>query len=168
MSNTVYLKNADEKDSDWWKKVLMDCSKWEQLIKTNEIKKNGCYYPRLKDSKKRGIHAFKEVVNKHFKETEKEFLLGLCKMKVCPKVNIDTLIINIDNITQYGLSDYFNKYHLHKNDKPFDAIVNDLNIMSSSEKLEQVENMIENLEFTPYELSILINKCSNLLIHYHH
>lgn len=167
MSITLYLRSADENDADWWKKVLMDCSKWEELIKTKEIIKSGCYYPRLKNSKKRGIHAFKEVANKHFQETEKEFLLGLCRMKVCPQVNIDTLIINVESITQYGLFDYFGKYHLQSDDKPFDAVVNDLNIMSSSDKLEQVESMIENLEFTPLEIAELINKCSNLLIEFH-
>lgn len=167
MSITLYLRSVQADDSEWWKKVLMDCSKWEQLIKTKEIIKSGCYYPRLKESTKRGIHAFKEVANKHFPETEKEFLLGLCRMKVCPQVNIDTLIINVDTITQYGLYDYFGKYHIETDDKPFDAIVNDLNIMSSSDKLEQVESMIENLEFTPLEIAELINKCSNLLIEFH-
>ncbi len=167
MSKTIYLRNTDAETDEWWKKVLMDCSKWEQLIKSKEIIKSGCYYPRLKESNKRGIHAFKEVANKHFQETEKEFLLGLCRMKVCPQVNIDTLIINVDSITQHGLADYFNKYNLEKDDKPFNAVVNDLNVMPSHEKLEQIENMIENLEFTPYELSVLIKRCSSLLVEFH-
>ena len=167
MSKTLYLKNAEAENDEWWKKVLIDCSKWEQLIKSKDIIKSGCYYPRLKDSNKRGIHAFKEVANKHFQETDKEFLLGLCRMKVCPQVNIDTLIINVDDITKYGLYDFFNKYYLLKSDTPFNAVVNDLNVMPSHEKLNQVEDMIENLEFTPYELSKLIKICSNLLIEFH-
>ena len=168
MSKTIYLKNSETEFDEWWKKVLMDCSKWEQLIQSKNIIKSGCYYPRLKESNKRVIHAFKEVANEHFKETEKEFLLGLCRMKVCPQVNIDTLIICVDDIEKYGLADWVNHHKLLISDKPFDAVVNDLNIMPSHEKLEQVESMIENLEFTPLELSRLIKLCSNLLIEYHH
>lgn len=167
MTKTIYYRSIEDSDAEWWKKVLIDCSKWEELIKSKEIIKSGCYYPRLKNSNKRGIHAFKEVANQHFHETDKEFLMGLCRMKVCPQVNIDTLIICVDNIEKHGLSDYLKKFKLQIADKPFNAVVNDLNVMPSHDKLEQVESMIVNLEFTPYELTQLIKSCSILLIEYH-
>lgn len=167
MTKTIYIKNTNEADNEWWKnKILKPIKDYEDLIKSNAIKKNGSYYPRLSETKKRGLHAFNEVHTTHFKDIEKDFILILCKFKVLPQVNIDTLVITYEG-TEHHLKNYLSKYSLTYSNTPFDAIVNDLNIMSSKDKLEQIENMIENLEFTPYEYSLLIIRCSSALADYH-
>jgi len=142
MTKTIYLKNTDEADDDWWKnKILKPIIDWEQLIKDKTIKKNGSYYPRLVETKKRGLHAFNEVHNTYFKDIDKDFILCLCKFRILPQVNINTLIINYEGNT-HQLEKYLEKYNITKSETPFDAVVNDLNIMSSNDKLSQIENMI--------------------------
>jgi hypothetical protein len=167
MTKTIYLKNENAEDDEWWKnKILKPILDMENFIKGGVIKKNGCYYPRLMETNKRGLHAFNEVHNTHFKDIEKDYILILCKFKVSPQVNINTLIITYEGNTHH-LENYLEKYKIIKSETPFNAIINDLNIMSSKDKLEQIENMIENLEFTPYEYSLLIIRCSSALADYH-
>jgi len=166
MTKTIYLKNANEADDDWWKNtILKTISDWNDLLKNKIIIKGGSYYPRLKDTKKRGLNAFNEVHFQHFKNIDKQLLLGLCKFKISPQVNIDTLIITF--LGEHALKEYFEKFDLILSDIPFNAIVNDLNIMPSNEKLEQIKIMIENLEFTPHEYALLIKDCSLVLCDYH-
>jgi len=167
MTKTIYIKNTLENDDEWWKtKILKPIKDYEELIKSGLIKKSGSYYPRLSETKKRGLHAFNEVHSTHFSDIEKEFILILCKFKVLPQVNISTLVITYEGDTHH-LANYFSKDDLTYSETPFDAIINDLNIMSSKDKLEHIENMIENLEFNPYEYSLLIIRCSSALADYH-
>ena len=164
MSKTIYLRNLEEKDSEWWKNILIDSVNWKKLIEEKLIIKKGSYYPRLKDSKKRGLNAFLEVARTYFKKSDKEFLLGLCKLKVCPIVSIDTLQLNVDNPDKHGLIDYMKPFKLESSDIPFDAVICDLNVMGSDKKIQTIHEMVDNLEFTPLELSKLINLFSSQLV----
>ena len=53
---------------------------------------------------------------------------------------------------------------IEKSDIPFNAIVCDLNVMPSSQKIQTINDMVDNLEFTPSELAKLINMFSNQLV----
>ena len=168
-TNTLYYKNLIDTDSEngWWKdKILKPISLWSELLESKTIIKGGAYYPRLADTNKRGLNAFNEVHKKYFKEIKKEFLLCLCKFTIFPQVSIDTLIITFHG-NSHALTDYLHKYDLTVGDTPFNAIVNDLNIMSSEDKLKQIKIMIENLEFTPFDYVCLIKECSLVLSEFH-
>ncbi len=164
MSKSIYLRNLEDKDDDWWKNILIDVVNWKKLIEDEVIVKKGSYYPRIKDSKKRGLTAFLEVCRTYFKKTDKVFLMGLCKLKVCPNVYLDTLHLNVDNPDKHGLSEYMKSFKIEKSDIPFNAIVCDLNVMPSSQKIQTINDMVDNLEFTPSELAKLINMFSNQLV----
>ena len=168
-TNTLSYKNLidTEEENGWWKdKILKPISLWSELLESKTIIKGGAYYPRLADTNKRGLNAFNEVHKKYFKEIKKEFLLYLCKFTIFPQVSIDTLIITFHG-NSHALTDYLNKYDLIVGDTPFNAIVNDLNIMSSEDKLKQIKIMIENLEFTPFDYVCLIKECSSVLSEFH-
>tara|TARA_R110001592_G_scaffold4692_1_gene26259 strand:+ start:1060 stop:1566 length:507 start_codon:yes stop_codon:yes gene_type:complete len=164
MTKSIYLRSVEDKDNEWWKNLLIDADLWYKLINDNVIIKKGSYYPRIKDSNKRGLNAFLEVCTTYFKNTDRVFLMGVCKLKVCPQVYLNTLQINVDDENKHGLSDYLKEYKLEKSDIPFNAIVCNQNIMPSEKKLQTINEMIDNLEFTPVEIAKLINELSNQLI----
>lgn len=169
-TQTLYCVNAKEEDNEYWRdKVLKPIVEWERLLKEKEIKRSGCYYPRLAETTKRGINAFNEVYKAFFKDINKEFLLALCRFNITPQINN----FNSLTLTYVGKGNHFEKYFkdegikLITSYKPFDAIVNNLNIMSSREKVKTVKDMIENLEYSPLEYSMLMCQISADLIDYH-
>lgn len=164
MTKSIYFRSVEDKDNEWWKNILIDTELWKKLITDDIIIKKGSYYPRIKNSEKRGLNAFLEVSRTYFKNTDKVFLMGLCKLKVCPQVYLDTLHINVDNDKNHSLTEYFLQYKLEKSDIPFNSIICNQNVMPSEKKLQTINEMIDNLEFTPFEIAKLINELSSQLI----
>lgn len=163
---TFYIRFAIKDDEMWekWKKIIQTINQFNKLINEKELIKNGSYYPRLSDTDKRGLRAYNEVKKKYFPHSH-IILNEIIRCKHFPIYENGVIICSDSNFKE--LMENQMKGQLEVQETPFGVIVNDVNnLLSSNEKINQIEDMIDNLEITPNELVQLQMRISKMLIEY--
>ncbi len=89
----VYVKSEDL----LWKNFLETIHKYKECLDNKTFTKNGGYYPRLTDTKKRGIKAYDDVVsyidnNRGLKQQYRGYIDEVLCCSNPPEVSFDTLI----------------------------------------------------------------------------
>ncbi len=163
---TFYIKCdlQDEDITEKWDKIIETINQFNKLINEKKLIKNGSYYPRLSDTDKRGLRAYNEVKKKYFPHSH-IILNEIIRCKHFPKFENGVLICIDSNFKE--LMENQMKGQIEVQETPFGVIVNDVNnLLSSNEKINQIEDMIDNLEITPNELVQLQMRISKMLIEY--
>lgn len=176
ISNKRYITN-DEMNDDTWTMILKIADTYRNCIIDNEIIKGGSYYPRLVDSEKRGLRAYKEFKtyfhNKFEIEVDEKFMeiwLNIfIKCKTIPKVEFDSLVVcnsdyihKLDGIELIKL--LFENKQIKSQFEPYDQIVHEYPEISEDEKIQNVLTLIETLEFQPTQILKLQNKINDYII----
>tara|TARA_R110001592_G_scaffold270846_2_gene537333 strand:+ start:3927 stop:4445 length:519 start_codon:yes stop_codon:yes gene_type:complete len=168
-----FVKSTHEK----WATFLEIAHHYGDLMETGMLIKNGGYYARQKETKKRGYKAFQEVMRmdfgvwvdqSHLTEPQLEnmlLLLMLCKSP--PVVICDTLkFVAVDFVkiqhTHHALKD------IEVQEEPFEIEIEEISpVIHDDEKLTSVMAVVDSLDFTIPQLlklmSLLNNKTSQLL-----
>mgnify|MGYP001573935171 CR=1 FL=1 len=162
MSQISYLRS----NSPDWGVILSIAHEYSTLLNNKELIQGGSYYPRLKETKLRGLKAYTEVKKVYFQQTKNEWttkwLDELIRMKKPPQVNVDVMECVDLNINKYPLLQKVSQLEISTT--PFDLPVNDINEVPEEEKMVVVLNYIETLEFTPKQILTLQTKINNFLI----
>jgi hypothetical protein len=165
---TYYIKyNGNEPFDENYKKIIETIMRFNELIKNKKIIKNGSYYPRLTDTDKRGLRAYNELKKKHFTENLHSFpvLNEIIRCKFFPQYDNGVIVVNDNNFKSLMENIMIDKLKIQN--EPFDAVVNNVNnLLSSEDKLNQIEDMIDNLDLTPKEILKLIPRLTKLLVDY--
>lgn len=154
---TFYIKyNGNEPFDENFKKVIETILQFNRLINEKKIVKNGSYYPRLTETDKRGLRAYNEVKRNYFHDNLHSSIIlnEIIRCKHFPTYENGVIICTDSNFKD--LMENQLKDSITIQDKPFGVIVNDVNnLLSSNDKINQIEDMIDNLELTPKEIVIL-------------
>ncbi len=156
-----------------WKELLSTVSKYKSLLQDNIIVKGGSYYPRLCDTKKRGIRAFKELqslecwsgfgrdilANWLIKEKDLNNISGINFIKT--DFNILDFHLLTDNL---DLIDFCKKEHFVFSETPPNYIpVEEVAVVPFDEKVKVITDYFESLEFTRKEIAKTISILANYL-----
>ena len=165
---TFYIKyNGNEPFDENFKKAIQTILQFNKLINEKKIIKNGSYYPRLSETDKRGLRAYNEVKKKHFCDNIHSTIIlnEIIRCKHFPTYENGVIICTDSNFKD--LMENQMKDLITIQDTPFDVVVNDVNnLLTSTDKLNQIEDMIDNLELTPKDLVKLQIRVSKLLVEY--
>ena len=165
---TFYIKyNGNEPFDENFKKIIETIIQFNKLVNEKKIVKNGSYYPRLTETDKRGLRAYNELKKKHFTENLHSFFVlnEIIRCKHFPTYENGVVICTDSNFKD--LMENQMKDLITIQDTPYGVIVNDVNnLLTSNDKLDQIEDMIDNLELTPNDIVKLQIRLSKLLIEY--
>ena len=154
-----------------WKGILEISHIYKQLIDNKTILKTGGYYPRLKNTSKRGLKAYEEVIKNHFSGLELEHrtiencirFIMICKTP--PEVYFNTLIFEKNDYDKICLSNstYFNSDCTTSVELPKELPNIDEHLIPEETKIETVLTTIEGLEFNGYETIKLVSRIMDKL-----
>tara|TARA_R110002033_G_scaffold118671_1_gene162317 strand:- start:283 stop:792 length:510 start_codon:yes stop_codon:yes gene_type:complete len=155
-----------------WKSILAICHIYKNLIETEEVIKSGGYYPRLKETNKRGLRAYNELIKKHFSGLDLENItiencirfIMVCKSS--PEVYFDILIFEKTDYEKICLnnSSYFNHDCTTTEELPEQLQDITEKTIPEETKIETVMTTIDGLEFNHDESLKLISKIIDKLI----
>lgn len=150
-----------------WKDLLTTVYNYKKLLQEGTIIKGGSYYPRLKDTNKRGIRAFKELQKL---ECWSDFGRDLLCNWLIKERNLNNIsginFINTDfNILEFhlltdnlDLMDFCKEEHFVFSENPPNYIpVEEVAIVPFDEKVKVITDYFESLEFTRKEIAKTIS-----------
>lgn len=152
MTTKRYLRSQDP----MWATILEVTHKYKELFDNKKIVKNGGYYPRLTDTKKRGFKAYEELLKKEFNGLGSGNIID--EIKVCktpPVVEIDTMVLEeIDYYKMLNKGIFKNQIsQFEESTTPFQMEVAEINpTITTKVKIECVMTMLSSLEFSLQEL----------------
>ncbi len=156
--------NSSEETKNKFVNVSLCLANFKELIEKSELLKKGSYYPRLKNTNKRGIHAYRELLNKYELFGKNKTIMGnIIRLKTLPNILVDEL--EFSNVNSYEI--IFNEVERQEHiisDNPKNMVHLPIdNKLNSNEKIKMILDQIDNLELTQTELCDLISSVSNLL-----
>ncbi len=150
-----------------WKDLLATVNNYKELLTNGTIVKGGSYYPRLKDTKRRGIRAFKELQSLDCWSDFARDLLANWLIKERDLNNISGInFINTDfNILDFhlltdnlDLIDFCKEEHFVFSETPPNHIpVEEVAVVPFDEKVKVITDYFESLEFTRKEIAKTIS-----------
>lgn len=154
-------------EQPFWGSFLKTVNNYSDGIKSNKYIKNGGYYPRMKQTSKRGLRAYEEVIldiksDDEELQTIKQYLNDIIRCKQTPEIHIDTLIICESDFIKLQSSEgstinklYYDEKLIVSDEKDLTIVKNqviDNTEIDTTIKLTAVLNLIDGLDFTTHEL----------------
>lgn len=156
----IYVKSEEAN----WSYALAVAHKYNELFKNNKIIKNGGYYARLADTKKRGFKAYEELIKTEFSENNlnpeyfQDFMTMLMKCKTPPEVEINSLVFYKEDWPKARNP----RLEFEESEEPFDLPIQDISPeIGEDDKINAVMCVIDSFDFTFTQVVNLICKIAN-------
>ena len=167
MTNQLIYVKSEESNFGY---ALAVAHKYNELMKNKKIIKNGGYYARLADTKKRGFKAYEELIKKEFNETNvhpqyfQTFMGMLMKCRTPPEVEINSLVFTFVDWQKVKN----NNLKLQESEQPFDLAIQDISPeISEEDKINAVMCVLESFDFTFPQIVKLMSKLMDKLLELH-
>tara|TARA_R110001592_G_scaffold91224_3_gene267301 strand:- start:318 stop:827 length:510 start_codon:yes stop_codon:yes gene_type:complete len=159
----IYVKSEEAN----WGNALAVAHKYNELFKNNKIIKNGGYYARLADTKKRGFKAYEELIKTEFSDTNlnpeyfQSFMGMLMKCKTPPEVEINSLVFNKEDWIKAKVA----RLEFQESEEPFDLPIQDISPeISEEDKINAVMCVVDSFDFTFPQIVKLMSKLMDKLL----
>jgi len=159
----IYVKSEEAH----WGYALAVAHKYNDLFKNKKIIKNGGYYARLTETKKRGFKAYEELIKTEFSETNLNqeyfqcFMGMLMKCKTPPEVEINSLVFNKQDWQKAKNKNL----KLQESEEAFDLPIQDISPeISEEDKINAVLCVVDSFDFTFQQILKLMSKLMDKLL----
>lgn len=157
----IYVKSEEAN----WGYALAVAHKYNELFKNNKIIKNGGYYARLADTKKRGFKAYEELIKTEFIDTNlnpeyfQDFMGMLMKCKTPPEVEINSLVFNKEDWIKARNP----RLEFQDSEEAFDLPTHNPEI-NEEDKINAVMCVVDSFDFTFPQIVKLMSKLMDRLL----
>ena len=147
-----------------WNFRLQTLQKFNDLLKSKEIVRGSGFYPRLSETRQQGVRVWKELLRKHFKDTDdifydRTYLESILKRNRIPVVYFNSICYfdydeHVDKTL--NISNLELKFLTWSDEIPKPPPLHDINNIDAKNKMEIIINMVEETNFTHKETLALM------------